>query len=90
LIAAASDNIIQAVFRAKLIRLASECLIVVPSCWDWVRSAPVEAAQDVGYQIAGYCNFGKLENDVSTVLDHCGLDLDQLLPERSERLTGLI
>ncbi len=54
--------------------------MVVPSCWDWLRSEPVDAAQDVGEQITGYRDFGQLECDVAPVAHQLHADLDQPLP----------
>jgi len=41
---------------------------------------PIDAEQDVGGQRQWYRHLGKLKGDVSTVPDHLGADLDQLLP----------
>ncbi len=59
--------------------------MVVPSCWDWLRSEPVDAAQDVGEQIAGYRDFGHLERDIAPLAHHLRADLDQLLAQRGQR-----
>lgn len=85
--AAASDHTVQAVLQAQLSRGAAACSIVVPSCWDWLRSELVNAAQDVGEQIAGYRDFGQLERHVATMAYSLGADLDELPPQLRLRLT---
>ena len=39
----------------------------VSSCWEWLQSEAVDAAQDVGEQISGYRDFDQLKRDVATM-----------------------
>jgi len=82
--AAASDTTVHAVLRAQLSRGAAACSSALPSCWDRFRSEPVDAAQDVGEQIAGDRDFGQLERDIAPVAHHLRADLDQLLAQRRQ------
>ncbi len=52
------------------------------SCWSWLWSEPIYAAQDVGEQIFRDGDFGHLERDVAPVAHDLRADLDQLLPQR--------
>ena len=54
LVAAASDDTVQRLLQAQQSRGAAACSIIIPSDWDWLRSEPVDAAQDVGEQIASH------------------------------------
>ena len=55
-----------------------------PSWGTWLKSEPVDAAQDVGEQVAGNDDLGHLERDVAPVADDLRADLDELLPQAGQ------
>lgn len=70
----------------RLVAVAGEHqLRVRRSCRGWLRSEPVDAAQDVGEQVAGNGDLGHLERDVAPVADDLRVDLDELVAQRRQR-----
>jgi len=55
------------------------------SCWSRLRSEPVDAARNVSEQGARNGELRHLECDVTTMAHDLAADLDQLVPERSQR-----
>ncbi len=51
----------------------------------WLRSEPVDAAQDVGEQVTRNGDLGHLEDDVAPVAHDLRADLDELFPEAGQR-----
>lgn len=68
--------------NAASLNCPSACAVAINTgCWEWFRSEPVDAAQDVGKQGFPDCDPGKLECDIAATAYALHADLDQPLAQ---------
>lgn len=84
MVAVATDIAVRAVLRAHSSCRRRASARGRRSCWGWLRSEPVDAAQDVGEQVAGNGDLGHLERDVAAVADDLRADLYELFPQAGQ------
>ena len=59
--------------------------MLVQSWRNWLRSEPIDAAQNVDEESVKYRDFGQLECDIAPVRHLLGADLEQLLVQSRQR-----
>ena len=80
----ASDIAVRAVLRTHSSCRRRASAGVRRSCRGWRRSELVDAAQDVGEQVARNGDLGHLERDVTAMADDLRANLDELLAQRRQ------